>query len=352
MLKVETYKEKLRKLEEKYKDNKNSEYLKERVNLMVSDLTPHFPKDITIFINYTAINLTDDKKNYVYPKEVENCFDIRGDNVTIEDLQYLVKELNKLEKAAISLKIFKRSKHWTLRNPIQYFIDKAKSKCFEYIEKLNLPDNYNYEEMKDYCDYIVKVQGKYNANDYNCLDIFECRSNYTDQQILLCSPIVCDTEGKLLKLEQKRHITKLKKFGWKYYQYTFEYLRNYFSSYYKEYFNYYKEKYDRILEDFTKLSAFFITMGNCKVYDYNLGSVELSSNLYLDYDNDDYLNESEEPIVECINYARYFWHNLNYIYNSIYNNAIFTNIQKKYLYVYIQDMLDDILALMHCDRWI
>ena len=380
MLKTETYKEKLRKLEEKYKDNKNAEYFKERVGLLVNDLTPYFPRDIAIHINCISIDLTEGKGIYKYPKEVKDYFYTRGNNgeigptfrfdrdlekessykadikcinhnVNIEDFQYLLKELNKLEKAAISLKIFKRSKHWTFRKPIQYFIDKAKSKCFEHIEKLSLPDNN--EEMKVYCDYFVKGQGKYNANDYNFLDIFECKSDYTDQLILLCSPIVCDAEGKLLKLEQKRHITKLKKFSWEYYQYTFEYLRNYFSSYSKEYFDYVEEIYDRILEDFTQLSTFFITRGICRIYDYNLGSIKLSPGFYFQYDNSDYFDEDfEKAKIEHINFIRYFWYNLTYVYNSIYSNDIFTDAQKKYVYRYMQNTLNDISELIHCEGWI
>ena len=80
MLKVEKYKENLRKLEEKYKDNKNSDYFKERVNLLVSDLEPQFPKDIAFYTHCIALDLTNGEGDFKYPKEVKDYFDVRGNN--------------------------------------------------------------------------------------------------------------------------------------------------------------------------------------------------------------------------------------------------------------------------------
>lgn len=387
MLKVEKYKENLRKLEEKYKDNKNSEYFKERVNLLVSDLEPQFPKDIAVYTHCIALDLTNGEGDFKYPKEVKDYFDVRGNNneigpssrfdedlinesiynvdkchqdnnIDVQDLQYLVKELNKIERIAQKLKLFKYAQYNRIfKKSIPYFIHKAKVKCFEHIERLNLPDNYEYREMESYCNNIVEAHGKYNAHDYNSLDIFEGDINYyIDQLISFPKNIVCDVEGKLLPIERKRNITKIEKFSWEYYQYAFEYLRSYFCSYCNKHIDYVEEQYIRVFEDFTLLIAFAVTKGKCKIYDYNLGSEYLEPELYfaLGYKNyEDYFRvyDGDGPKIENINLIRYFWCNLNYLYNSICNNTIFTNIQKKYLKKYMENILEDISELIHTQGW-
>lgn len=409
MLKVEKYKENLRKLEEKYKDNKNSEYFKERVNLLVSDLEPQFPKDIAFYTHCIALDLTNGEGDFKYPKEVKDYFDVRGNNneigpssrfdchlinessynvdkchqdnnIDIDDLQYINSELNDLYEIGQNLGIFKNPRHCSFRKPIPYFIQEAQQRCFEHIELLALPDGIEYRELEKYCK--IKVKNYKNPIPYHTW-IYDVLGNsskyYLDELVTFPKSIICTIGDELWKVEQKRHITKLKKYSWEYYQFEFEYLRIFFDSYCREYFDYVDEVRQMCFDDFLALSVFFITNGKCLKMDYDWNDIYLDDELefehkedYLDdelefeyeedyfycglefeYEEKDYFDDENmnKPKIPAINCIRYFWYNLNYLYYSISNNKIFTGGQKAYLRKYAENILNGISELIHTQGW-
>lgn len=383
MLKVETYKENLRKLEEKYKDNKNSEYFKERVDLLVSDLEPQFPKDIAVYTHCIALDLTNGEGDYEYTKEVNDYFLCRGNdseigptmrfdghlinesiynvdkchqdnNIDIDDLQYINSELNDLYEIGQNSGIFKNPRHCTFRKPIPYFIQEAQQRCFEHIELLSLPDGVEYRELDKYCR--IKVKNYKNPIPYNTwiYDVLgKSSEHYLDELITFPKSIICTKGDELWKMEQKRHMTKLEKFSWEYYQFEFEYLRSFFDSYCREYFDYVGEVHQKCFDDFSTLSVFCITKGKCLKKEYNLKDIYLDDELDLEYEEEDFFDDENmnKPKIPSINCIRYFWYNLSYLYNSIYNNEIFTDEQKTYLKKYTESILDDILELIHTQGW-
>ena len=381
MLKIETYKEKLRKLEEKYKDNKNSKYFKERVDLMVSDLSLKFPEEIATNIKRMAIDLTNGDDEYIYPHEVGTYFIDKVRNVNISpsyrfdkyiqneanyfvsknkqdyevgiiDLQFLLEQLNELNSEALKLGIIKSKNNSIYGEPIHYFLKKAKEKCCEHIERLYIEKKHRYRELERYCtQHIIEIKDISSSYGYKYV-ISPSDYEYLDDRISLPKVISGCIGDELWSMARRWNITKLEKFSWDYYIYAFEYLRSFYIKYINKYVKDYLEDIrDDTFYSFTNILIFFITRAKSKCYQFDLKDTKKGLNF--EFEINAFFNKDNNKANRIrINFMRYFWCNFKYLYNSICENNLFTDAQKIYLKKCIENVLEEIAETLYTEGWL
>lgn len=381
MLKIETYKEKLRKLEEKYKDNKNSKYFKERVDLMVSDLSLKFPEEIATNIKRMAIDLTNGDDEYIYPYEVGTYFIDKVRNVNISpsyrfdkyiqneanyfvsknkqdyevgiiDLQFLLEQLNELNSEALKLGIIKSKNNSIYGEPIHYFLKKAKEKCCEHIERLYIEKKHRYRELERYCtQHIIEIKDISSSYGYKYV-ISPSDYEYLDDRISLPKVISGCIGDELWSMARRWNITKLEKFSWNYYIYAFEYLRSFYIKYINKYVKDYLEDIrDDTFYSFTNILIFFITRAKSKCYQFDLKDTKKGLNF--EFEINAFFNKDNNKANRIrINFMRYFWCNFKYLYNSICENNLFTDAQKIYLKKCIENVLEEIAETLYTEGWL
>lgn len=362
---LEEYYREIERLDENYKKGEDEFYFRKKMNIFFNIAKNIFPREFLHYIEFIEIDLTNGNGDYHF-KETNEYFKLRDEvqyypmrflghildeanynikkdnnykNLTIYEIETALKILIDLRNEY--LKIYCRDKTNYFSDYVLDYIMLAEELCYVYIEKITTYKGHQYSELEKLCYMAVGGIKRFKDTDYSAI---LTSANYKDVVITLPTNVAqYSFEEHIFEMEDKFEISKLDKSSWEYYIFAFEYLKSVFI----RLFDLAPEEiYDLNLYDiyfqFMMLIVFCMTKGRGIFYEFEPEKIELTTNIKFELVVENYWDLDErKAYYKRINIFRYFYYNLNYLYQQLIDSKKFSDNNIKY----IKERMEIILEL-------